>query len=145
MDRREMLFGIGAGIAGIAGANALAAADPAKLAAAKECCTTCTTIAAKCLAECLACFAHCTEHALKGHKEHAACAQECLDCSEFCKVCLTICSRGGPMQPICCEACAKACEECAKACEKFPDDKVMAACAKTCRECAKACKECCKH
>jgi hypothetical protein len=142
MNRREVLAGVGAGVAVLAGVGNVRAED--KLKDMKECCTECCTTCSKCLAECLKCYAHCAEHAVAGHKEHAECMKACLDCSEFCKLCLTICGRGGVMMGICCEACAKTCEACAKACEKFPDDKTCAACAKMCRECMKCCLSCCK-
>jgi len=146
MNRREVLAGVGASVAVLAGVGSVRAEDKVqdKLKEMKECCTECGTTCGKCLAECLKCYAHCAALVAGGNKAHAECMQACLDCSEFCKLCLTICGRGGPMMAICCEACAKSCEMCAKACEKFPDDKTCAACAKMCRECIKCCNSCCK-
>lgn len=143
MNRREVLAGLGAGAAILAGVGTAVADDKPK--DTKECCTECGTTCAKCLAECLKCYSHCAEMVTQGKKEYAECMKACLDCSEFCKQCLTICGRGGPMMAICCEVCAKACEMCAKACEKHPDDKACAACAKMCRECVKCCTTCCKN
>ena len=146
MNRREVLAGVGAGVALLAGVGTTQAEDKVqdKIKDAKECCTECGTTCGKCLAECLKCYAHCADLVAGGNKAHAECMKACLDCSEFCKLCLTICGRGGPMMEVCCGACAKACEMCAKACEKFPDDKSCAACAKMCRECIKCCNSCCK-
>ena len=144
MNRREVLAGVGAGVALLAGVGTAEDKVQDKIKDMKECCTECGTTCAKCLAECLKCYAHCADMVGMGKKEHAECMKACLDCSEFCKLCLTICGRGGAMMAICCEACAKACEMCAKACEKFPDDKACAACAKMCRECIKCCNSCCK-
>lgn len=142
MNRREVLAGLGAGAAVLAGVGPAVADDKTK--DTKECCTECSMTCSKCLAECLKCYSHCAEMVAQGKKEYVECMKACLDCSEFCKQCLTICGRGGPMMAICCEACAKACEMCAKACEKHPEDKTCVACAKMCRECVKCCNSCCK-
>lgn len=147
MNRREVLAGVGASFAVLAGGVAAAEDKPKDvkdLKETKDCCTECGVTCSKCLAECLKCYKYCADLVAAGKKEHVECMKACLDCTEFCKLCITICGRDGAMMAICCEACAKACEACAKACEKFPDDKTCAACAKLCRECIKCCKSCCK-
>ncbi|MGL5096785.1 MAG: four-helix bundle copper-binding protein, partial [Planctomycetia bacterium] len=89
------------------------------------------------------CYAHCLKHVTDGHKAHLKSMKLCLDCADFCALCLKICGRGGAMSEVCCKACAEACDRCAAECENFKDDEVMAACAQACRDCAKSCKSCC--
>ena len=105
----------------------------------------CAEVCSACQIECDSCFHHCLELVASGKTEHKATAQLCVDCSECCKACSTLCARKSPLAKHMLECCAKCCDECATACEKFPNDEHMVACAKSCRTCQKQCADVAKH
>src|SRR5882757_228800 len=76
----------------------------------------CGKVCAECQVMCDACFKHCTALAAED-KKHARPALFCLDCSECCKSCATLCARKGPLAPHMLECCAACCDDCAKSCE----------------------------
>src|SRR4051812_47256779 len=47
----------------------------------------CADACLKCAKECESCFAHCTEHASMGHKDHVPSMKHCIDCADFCSMC----------------------------------------------------------
>ena len=100
----------------------------------------CADACGECILKCLRCHAYCVEMLEKESALHAHGGKPCLDCAEFCRMCLSVCVRGGPMVPAAAEACAKACEMCAAECAKHPEDKMISECAAECLKCAKACR-----
>jgi hypothetical protein len=105
----------------------------------------CSKVCAACQLECDFCFAHCKQHVVQGHKEHAATMQLCVDCADCCKLAASLTSRLSPLSVDACDCCAKCCDKCAEACEKNKDDKQMSQCAKACRDCSKACRDMIEH
>lgn len=100
----------------------------------------CADACSECMLKCLKCHAYCVEMLEKESTPHVHGGKPCLDCAAFCKMCLSVCIRGGPMVAVAVEACAKACETCAAECAKYPEDKMISECAAECLKCAKACR-----
>lgn len=137
MQRREALGLVG----GAAAAAFLTHATTAKAEDKPDGAATVCPLCADCMQECLKCYAHCAKLVAKGETHHARAMAHCLDCADFCNLCLSTSARNGPMKKLAAEACVKACEACAKACEGH-DDAVMKACAEMCKKCAECCKSC---
>ena len=105
----------------------------------------CADACASCANSCSSCMRHCAMELASGNKEHATTLQLCNDCADLCSLAAKVESRGGPLNLLICEACAKACDRCALECGRFKDQPHMADCAKSCTACAKACREMIEH
>jgi hypothetical protein len=62
------------------------------------------------------------------------------DCAELCSTTANSMSRGSPLHPMICRACAEACEFCAKECQRQGTDELKS-CADTCLKCAAGCQK----
>ncbi len=105
----------------------------------------CADACALCANSCSSCVQHCIQQLAAGKKDHAATLRLCSDCADLCSLAAKVESRGGPLNVLICEACAKACEQCAAECGKFKDQPHMVECAQACMTCAASCREMIHH
>jgi hypothetical protein len=93
-----------------------------------------------CLRTHVACL-HAATHALVKAEAHPRDLVRMLwDCADMSVTNANLLSRGSPMHPITCGACAELCEECVEHCGKS-DDPILQQAAAACSESARLCRE----
>ena len=100
----------------------------------------CIEACVACLVACEMCSDACLDE--KDVKMMAQCIRLDRDCADACDAAIRAMSRGGPLAPQLCRACAEACEACAAECEKHAQmSEHCRVCAEACRRCAAACRK----
>ncbi len=139
MDRRELLSGLGGGMAGLAALGVGTARADQKGHPHVEHCQTLSD----CARTCNEASHHCLGQVAKGgpHAEYHVKAHEAaMDCQAFCTLTATLAARSSPMARYAHAACADACRDCAAACEGHQDE-IMKECVTACQNCEKMCRQ----
>lgn len=148
MNRRQVLSSLGlasAGAVAVPWSSAFAeepdAGDdspevPATACSFEECGDACRNAARACNAS----FNHCTTLIQSGKRGYTLALRTCIDCSEVCTTCASLCSRESRLAKVLTEACARFCDRAAVECEKLGNDRHFQECVRHCRTCAAHCR-----
>ena len=137
-DRRELI------VLALGAACAMGAADAATAQATGSRSGPAHMSLAECIAICLKCHSTCLEAAAQvlatPARAEPSLVVMLLDCAEICQATANSMSRGSPVHPAFCAACAQVCDACAAACARAKDAAALKACFDVCRDCAMSCR-----